>query len=47
MIPECIYIKNRKIKVRLMLAKRINYKSKEKLETIRKKDERKIKKFYH
>lgn len=44
MIPDSLYLRNHKIKVRLMLVKRLNYTNKRKLETIKRKDDRKIKK---
>lgn len=43
MIPDSLYLKNHRIKIRLMLVKRINYTNKQKLETIRRRDDRKIK----
>ncbi|WP_216082907.1 SsrA-binding protein [Candidatus Mycoplasma haematohominis] len=45
MIPENLYLKNHKIKVKLMLVKRLNYTNKQKLETIKRKDDKKMKYF--
>lgn len=45
MIPDSLYLKNHRIKIRLMLVKRLNYTNKQKLETIKRKDDKKIKKY--
>lgn len=45
LIPSNLYLKNYKIKITLLLVKRTNYTSKQKLETIKKKDEKKLARF--
>lgn len=45
MIPESMYLKNHRIKVTLSLVKRLNYTNRQKLKTIKRKDDKKMKYF--
>lgn len=44
MVPDRMYLRNHRIKINLALVKRINYTNFQKLETIKRKDDKKIKK---
>ncbi|OAL10342.1 single-stranded DNA-binding protein [Candidatus Mycoplasma haematobovis] len=45
LIPSNLYLRNYKIKITLLLAKRNKYTSKQKLETIKRKDEKRLARF--